>query len=378
MPGSTSNHPITNLPQFSMPVAHATLKRCLCEECIEKGRYDKKGTPTGVLMAEHLIVSHILCVKVECTADNTSSVAIIADDLRRLTLDTDVPVNISLSSTVCTVELKPDTKAIKSQLDILATQCSSHEPSDDTPIKINTDTLLQDPVNELDEITQIVLFLGIACRVIIGVSRSSYDLIMKIISVILFLAFWRPDNSLNSSHTNILKQIPMTSESTEARFHLKGKIVLYACTHCPMLMTECGEALLVGADGNFRPRRTFMYHDFKDYLFGLLSHRDIEAVMDQACNNLMDSINSPHLSFIKTPFEAQFLRQFNGPQPGSLFVDRGEEGHYVFALHVDFFNLEGLNIRSASTSCGIISMACLNLPVDIRYKPENICMAAQY
>ncbi|KAG1850992.1 hypothetical protein C8R48DRAFT_676602 [Suillus tomentosus] len=209
-----------------MPVARATLKRCLCEECIEKGGYDEKGAPTGVLMAERLIVSHILRVKAEraagnsviidvdfsatdlaaCTfADNTSSVAVIADDLRRLTLDTDVPVNISPSSTVCTVELKPDTvpvskkgcnrrtakalvvldniesriqqcfhlllhscridhvgrelhllrkamqnvirqtdiviarkKAIESQIDILATQCSSHEPSDDTPVEINT------------------------------------------------------------------------------------------------------------------------------------------------------------------------------------------------------------------------------------------------
>ncbi|KAG1793665.1 uncharacterized protein HD556DRAFT_1308510 [Suillus plorans] len=144
-------------------------------------------------------------------------------------------------------------KAIRLQIDILATQFSSYEPSDDTPVEINTDTLPQDPVNKLDEIIQIILFLGIACRVIIG----------------------RPDNSLSSSHTNILKQIQMTSECAEAKFHLKGKTVPYAVcschctyastytpgsttpvypewyTHCPMLTTECGEALLVGADGNF-------------------------------------------------------------------------------------------------------------------------------
>ncbi|KAG2132137.1 uncharacterized protein EDB93DRAFT_1107972 [Suillus bovinus] len=205
MPGYTSNHPTTNLPQFSMPIAHAMLKRCLCEECIEKGGYDEKGAPKGVLMAKHLIVSHILHVKAECTADNTSSVVVITDNLCRLTLDTDVLVNISLSSTVQTVELKPDTvpvskkgcnqctaktlvvldniesriqqcfhlllhscsidhvgrelhllrkamqnvirqtdiiiarkKAIKLQIDILATQCSTHEPSDDTPVEINT------------------------------------------------------------------------------------------------------------------------------------------------------------------------------------------------------------------------------------------------
>jgi hypothetical protein len=232
-----------------------------------------------------------------------------------------------------------------------------------------------------------------------GVSRSSCDLIMKIISIVLFLAFRRSDNGLNSSNTNILKQVPMTAESAKAKFHLTGKTVPYAvcschctypptyapgsttpiypeqCTHHPTLTTECGEALLVGDDGNFRPRKTFLYHDFKDYLSSLLSRRDIEATMDQACDDLMDSIDSPQPSFIKTPFEAQYLCQFDGPQPGSLFVDRGEEGCYVFALHVDFFNPEGLNIHGASTSCGIISMACLNLPADIRYKPENMYVA---
>jgi hypothetical protein len=228
-----------------------------------------------------------------------------------------------------------------------------------------------------------------------GVSRSSCDLIMKIISIILFLAFRKSDSNLSPSHENILKQIPMTSESAEAKFDLTGKIVPYAvcschctyapiyapgsttptyperCTHCPTPGTECGETLLTVG----HPRRIFMYHDFKDYLSGLLSRRDIEAVMDEACDDLMDSIDSPHLPFVKNPFDAQFLREFRGPEPGSLFVDRGEEGRYAFALHVDFFNPEGLNLRGASTSCGIISMACLNLPLDIRYKPENMYLA---
>jgi hypothetical protein len=118
-----------------------------------------------------------------------------------------------------------------------------------------------------------------------------------------------------------------------------------------------------------------MYHDFKDYLSGLLSRRDVEAVMDEACDDLMDSINSPLPPFVKNPFEAQFLRSFGGPKPETLFINRGEEGRYAFALHVDFFNPEGMNVRGASTSCGIISMACLNLPLDIRYKPENMYLA---
>ncbi|EIN14144.1 hypothetical protein PUNSTDRAFT_58107, partial [Punctularia strigosozonata HHB-11173 SS5] len=34
-----------------------------------------------------------------------------------------------------------------------------------------------------------------------------------------------------------------------------------------------------------------------------------------------------------------------------------------------------MNIRGARTSCGIIALACLNLPVDIRYKPQNMYLA---
>jgi hypothetical protein len=95
-------------------------------------------------------------------------------------------------------------------------------------IYLSVDTLPQAPVNNLDEITQIVLFLSVTCRVIIGVSRSSCNLIMKIMSIILFLAFRRSDNGLNSSHTNILKQIPMTSESVEAVMNSGGVMPIKA------------------------------------------------------------------------------------------------------------------------------------------------------
>lgn len=66
-----------------------------------------------------------------------------------------------------------------------------------------------------------------------------------------------------------------------------------------------------------------------------------------------------------------------GPEGASetLFIDRGDEGRYAFAMNVDFFATEGMRTRGPHTSCGIISLACLNLPVDIRYKPENMYLA---
>ena len=138
----------------------------------------------------------------------------------------------------------------------------------------------------------------------------------------------------------------------------------------------CGELLLdIHLSGEHVPKKTFVYHDFNDYLASLLSRRDIEALMDQSCDELTASLSEPPLRFIKNPFEARFLRGFSGPTPGKLFVDRGNEGRYAFALHVDFFNPEGMKLRGAKASSRIISMACLNLPLDIRYKPENLYLA---
>ena len=56
-------------------------------------------------------------------------------------------------------------------------------------------------------------------------------------------------------------------------------------------------------------------------------------------------------------------------------MDRGDEGRCAFSLHIDFFNPEGMTVRGASNSSGIISMACLNLPLDVRYKLENMYLA---
>ena len=60
-----------------------------------------------------------------------------------------------------------------------------------------------------------------------------------------------------------------------------------------------------------------------------------------------------------------FLCSFQGPD-GRLFVDRGHESRIPLSLNVDSFNVQGLRIRGAKTSCTIISMACLSLPFSIR------------
>ncbi|KAG2740503.1 hypothetical protein P692DRAFT_20753226, partial [Suillus brevipes Sb2] len=249
--------------------------------------------------------------------------------------------------------------AIISQIDSLGAQFESRKPfTTDSlnPVEFDAD-LTESRVNRSDEIAQVVLFLCVACKVFMGVSRRSCDFILGIMSIVLFLAFRKSDGTLSFSHEHVLKQIPTTVDRALTDFHLTGKTVTYAvcschytyaptyadgsalpvypqrCTHRPTPEAECGEPLLEpGPNAVPRPKKTFVYHDFKDYLAGLLSRADIEVAMDQACDDLQDSINSPNPPLVHDAFEAQFLRQFRGPEPGSLFIDRGEEGRYVFAL----------------------------------------------
>ena len=73
----------------------------------------------------------------------------------------------------------------------------------------------------------------------------------------------------------------------------------------------------------------------------VLSRADIEVAMDNSCDKLAESLSSSLPCFVKDPFDAQFLCEFQGPEPGKLFVDRGNKGCYAFALHVD---LEGMSM----------------------------------
>ena len=36
--------------------------------------------------------------------------------------------------------------------------------------------------------------------------------------------------------------------------------------------------------------KPFVYHDFNEYLAGLLSHANLEDMMDRSCNTLMEEL----------------------------------------------------------------------------------------
>lgn len=234
-----------------------------------------------------------------------------------------------------------------------------------------------------------------------GVSRRAGDFIMGIISLVVLLTAQVPDGTVNSTHMDALSQIPQTVTTALSKFNLDGHTVDWAicpachCSYEPLFSPgsdvadfpefccnkrtpnaePCGEPLTCSISGERKPIKPFTYHDFHDYLAGLLSRPDIERMMDRACDEALVASTLPRPPFVTGCLEADFVRTFEGPEKGVLFINRNGKGRYLFALNVDFFAVEGLNPRSPSASCGIISMACLNLDIEIRYKPENMYLA---
>ena len=253
------------------------------------------------------------------------------------------------------------------------------------------------------------MFIAVVCTVIMGLSRQMGDLVLNLVNLTLRWALRDSQGNLTERQSSILKQIPTTVETVLSKFKLDGKTTIFAtcpdchCTYAPSFCPGssvssypatcsnrpypdaeiCSASLLEGviADNGERstkPVKPFVVYDFHDYLASLLSQKDLEDLMDKSCDDLMASIKNdePPPPYISDVFQGEFIQTFEGPTSGRLFVDRpGKEGRYVFAFNVDFFNSEGMTIRGARASSGIICAACLNLPLEIRYKSENMYLA---
>ena len=257
------------------------------------------------------------------------------------------------------------------------------------------------PINRCDEVAQVSVFISVVSVILFGLSRRTGEFILGVVSIILTLTFKLLGKSVETLRDHILAQIPTNMNTALQRFNLVTRTTTYAvCPHCnaifkplgmspdkPMYPTCCTSQPLPGGDlcnapllhdlddGHRTPIKSFVYHHFHDYVASLLAKPGFEDLLDKPCDNVMKDIHGPAPSILKDVWDAEFLRTFEGPRAGALFVDRQGEGHLLFSLNVDFFNIEGNRQRNATTSCGIISCACLNLPLDICYKPENMYLA---
>nr|GAT44655.1 predicted protein [Mycena chlorophos] len=111
----------------------------------------------------------------------------------------------------------------------------------------------------------------------------------------------------------------------------------------------------------------------------MLSDPDVVRMCNEACDKAWDAVQSAMATDppgrmspeeVNNVFEAEFLRTFEGPVPEQLFINREGRMRLAFEILLDFFNPHGMRKRGNHDSVGILALVNLNLPEDIRYKPE--------
>jgi len=248
---------------------------------------------------------------------------------------------------------------------------------------------------------QVVFFMVTVCHVLLGVSRRGCTFMLKMVQYIIQLTLLRLGPNLSQGDEKILGDIPTDPRATEKAFSLDSKTTILAVcpnpnchfTYEPTFQAgspipiypdkcnhrefpggqKCGTSLLkprhVNGHTIYLPIKPFVAFSFKDWLGGLLSRSGFEGKMDNAWASCKEGSTPP--KEMKDMFDAKILRNFKGFD-GQHFSAGGDEGRYIFSLCVDYFNPLGNKQAGKKKSIGLISLVCLNLPPEMRYKPENM------
>ena len=255
-------------------------------------------------------------------------------------------------------------------------------------------------LQNVNPVLQVTFFMVIVCHVLLGVSRRGCTFMLQMIQYIIHLTLLRLGPDLSQGDEKLLSDIPSDPRAIEKAFSLDNKTTIFAvcpnpnchftyeptfegdspipvypdtCNHLEFRGgTKCGTPLLKQrcVDGHtiHLPIKPFIAFSFKDWLGGLLSRSGFEEKMDGAWASSTNNLTP--CKEMKDIFDGEILRNFKGFD-GQHFSN-GDEGRYVFSLCVDYFNPLGNKQAGKKKSIGLISLVCLNLPPDMRYKPENM------
>lgn len=253
----------------------------------------------------------------------------------------------------------------------------------------------------VNPVLQLTFFMVTVCHVLLGASYRGCTFMLRMVQYIIHLSLLRLGPGLSQGDEKLLGDIPTDLRATEKAFPLDNKTTTFAvcpnpnchftyepsfqgnspipiypdtCNHLEFPGgKKCGTPLLKPQRRNGRtiqvPIKRFVAFSFKDWLGGLLSRSGFEEKMDNAWAPLTDRLTP--LKEMKDIFDAEILQNFEAFD-GQHFSASGEEGRYVFSLCVDYFNPLGNKQAGKKKSIGLISLVCLNLPPEMRYKPENM------
>jgi len=233
------------------------------------------------------------------------------------------------------------------------------------------------------------------CNFIIGAVRLIIDSVMAVRKIQHSdgMEDWAPNDA------NIRRQLPTSLYSALNSLKIESDMTVYAmCPECHFRYSPTYDAMklatypsqctnrrllekgtiecctpLLKPNKNV-PIKPFIVPSFPNFIARELADSEIEAMCMKACDDAYSSLKDPVAD--NTPltsvFHGEFLKKFEGPTPGKLFIEREGKVRLAFAMQVDFFNPNGTRKRGNHDSVGILSLANLNLPVELRYKPEHL------
>ncbi|KAJ4496503.1 hypothetical protein C8R41DRAFT_762148 [Lentinula lateritia] len=125
------------------------------------------------------------------------------------------------------------------------------------------------------------------------------------------------------------------------------------------LAEPCNESLLRDSG---KPVKSFEVYSFLDWFGHFIALPGIAQYSDAFCEQVSDDHPPEDKG---NACDGRFYFELKGPN-GKFFVcEREKEGRWFFKLHADFFNIEGNLHGGKHNSTGIMSMSCLNLPLEI-------------
>jgi hypothetical protein len=232
------------------------------------------------------------------------------------------------------------------------------------------------------------------------------EFIFNSTTILVKVAFATGSNSSETGHDAIqnvaLQQLPTSLYMTLSKFDIDGDVTVYVtCPSCnyshkpvynPISATTsysqkcrnslicesgiftCGAPLLDSSQGCPHPQKPYAVPSFRDHLVRLLAGSKVENLCDCACDNAFAS-SIGGTGDTRNAFQGEFMRSFEGPVHSQLFIDCQDKVRLAFAMHVDFFNPNGVREHRNHNSISIISLVLLNLPENTCYQPENIYLA---
>jgi hypothetical protein len=124
-----------------------------------------------------------------------------------------------------------------------------------------------------------------------------------------------------------------------------------------------------------QPIRPFVLYDVKHQV-AEIAYLEPNATHVKKRPEFIPSHADPLTDIFQGSLVRDFEGPFRGPNGTMHYFDATEnETRLLFTISIDWMNPYGVKAAGVSASVGVIALCCVNLPIEIRYKPENLVLA---